>query len=54
MITVDITDDGKFVIVKIDDKEVKLEDRQVSDLINELKDKQFVAKAKRNGWISCA
>jgi len=51
---VKITDDNKFVIICIGDREVQLEDSQVNRFVEEIKEKQNVAKACRNGWIAVA
>ncbi len=53
-IKVDLTEDGKKVVVIVNDARIELYEQQVNELIKDLEKKKMDAKIRLNGWIAVA
>ena len=53
-IQVKTTEDGKHVIVKVNNEEIELQEPQVNELIERLIENRDRVHANLNGWIFCA
>ena len=53
-IKVDLTEDGKKVVILINRIRIELFEQQVNELIQQLEEKKWMAKANLNGWIATA
>jgi len=53
-IKVGLTEDGKKVVVTVNDIKIELFEQQVNELIKDLEKKKMDAKIRLNGWIAVA